>query len=286
MSETSLENDARSRRWWRRPWVWVAVLVVLVVAVAAVGLIGYRKEQQDPLPAAPAPSVNKPSVPSSGPTGDYAGSDVDVLGRGMRIPTSAVGHVLPQEAGQQSPNVLKTPLAAPAGLEWQKVYGIPLPFSTGDGPAAIDSAGVPSGFSRSPQGAALASLQLLFRCMYGPAAQCRAVLDTATVGGDPGLRQWIIEHGNASGAPGQTIPAALQITPDTYTSSTAFVRWAFGPFPAPQDHPTASGYVYTTLAIPMVWDSGEWKLRLGEWVRSTDSGYLDAIDEAGWSTWF
>ena len=63
MNETSLENDARSRRWWRRPWVWVAVLVVLVVAVAAVGLIGYRKEQQDPLPSAPAPSVNKPSVP-------------------------------------------------------------------------------------------------------------------------------------------------------------------------------------------------------------------------------
>ena len=75
-------------------------------------------------------------MPSGDPGQDYLGNDVDVLGRGMRIPADPNGHVLDQSA-KTSPAQLTIPLRAPQGLEWQKVYGVPMPFSTGDGPTAI-----------------------------------------------------------------------------------------------------------------------------------------------------
>ena len=45
---------------------------------------------------------------------------------------------------------------------WQQVDGVPMPFSTSDGPTAVDGE-LPTGFAQTPQGAALAAQQLSAR---------------------------------------------------------------------------------------------------------------------------
>ena len=158
-----------------------------------------------------------------------------------------------------------------------------MPFSTSDGPTAISDAGVPSGFSRTPQGAALASLQILLRATFGPQNVRQAVVAAAVIGPDD-LKQQMLAVTNDPQY--QTMPAAVQIIPDRYTENAASIRWAFGPFPAPEEFPTTNGTVYGGGYMPVVWDDGRWKLRVTEQMLSTDQGLMEYIDNPAWSTWF
>ncbi|WP_078113940.1 hypothetical protein [Gordonia sp. IITR100] len=283
MSSTDNETTATTKRRWNRPIVWIALAVVGVAIVAAVGFAASRLDNSDDAaPPPPPPPINTPSVPSGDPGQDYLGNDVDVLGRGMRIPADPNGHVL-DPGPATSPKQLTSPVRAPQGLEWQKVYGVPMPFSTSDGPTAIRADGVPSGFSRTPQGAALASLQILLRATFGPQKVRQAVVDSSVIG-PADLKQQMLAVTNDPQY--QTMPAAVQITPDRYTENAATIRWAFGPFPAPAEFPTTNGTVYGGGYMPVVWDDGRWKLRITEQMLSTDQGLMEYIDNPAWSTWF
>lgn len=283
---TDLESPTR-KTWWKRPGVWVAVGVVVVVStiLAGVGLLSSDDSTRPPV--APQTAAQEPLTPLPSGSADgspYTGSDVDVIGRGMRIPSAPHGHVLEQTA-KTSPPRLSQPIAAPQGLEWQKVYGAPLPFSASDGPTQISDEGVPSGFSRTPQGAALASLQILMRVTYGPREVRQAVLDSSVIG-SPELKNIVLNA--PSEAQYQTIPAAVQILEDRYSEHSASVRWMFGPLPAPDEFPTTNGTVYHGGAIPVIWDEGRWKVKLTEAVVSSElSDFEEYLDDPKWSTtWF
>lgn len=282
---TESDSTPTGRAWWKRPRMWVIAMVVVIVAtsIAGVGLLidgGDPDHRQVPVTS---PPVSSP-VPDNDTSGPYSGTDVDVLGRGMRVPVDPHGHVLPQTP-KTSPAWLTQPIAAPQGLEWQKVYGAPMPFSTSDGPTEISADGVPSGFSRTPQGAALASLQILMRVTYGPREVRQAVLDSSVIG-SPELKNIVLNA--PSEAQYQTIPAAVQILEDRYSEHSASVRWMFGPFPAPEEFPTTDGTVYHGGAIPVIWDEGRWKVKLTEAVVSSElSDFEEYLDDPKWSTtWF
>ncbi|UOG23680.1 hypothetical protein MTX80_22930 (plasmid) [Gordonia amicalis] len=284
------ESESPTRRaWWKRPRVWAMAVVVLVVAtsLAGVGLLTGGDEHSQPTVAVPPPVSQDPSesLPSEGgESGPYTGSDVDVIGRGMRIPADPNGHVLEQTSKTSSPR-LAQPIAPPQGLNWQKVYGVPMPFSASDGPSKISADGVPSGFSRTPQGAALATLQILMRITYGPREVRQAVLDSSVIG-SRGLKDIVLNA--PSDAQYQTIPAAVQILEDRYSENAASVRWMFGPFPAPEEFPTTNGTVYHGGAVPAVWQDGQWKVKLTESVVSSElSDFEEYLDDPRWSTtWF
>lgn len=285
---TEAENPT-GRTWWKRRSVWATTVVVVVVAIsiAGVGLLGGGDDSSQPTIAVPPPLSQQPSASLPGDSagsGPYTGSDVDVIGRGMRVPADPNGHVLEQTGKTSSPR-LTQPIAAPQGLEWQKVYGAPMPFSTSDGPTEISAAGVPSGFSRTPQGAALASMQILMRVTYGPREVRQAILDSSVIGSVE-LKNIVL--GAPSEAQYQTIPAAMQILEDRYSENSASVRWMFGPFPAPEEFPTTNGTVYHGGAIPVIWENGRWKLKLTEAIVSSElSDFEEYLDDPKWATtWF
>lgn len=281
------ESETPTRRaWWKRPRVWTAVVVVLVAtSIAGLALLRESEDSSQPRVAVPPPVVQEPSesLPAD-PNGPYTGSDVDVIGRGMRVPADPHGHVLAQTS-KTSSSRLTQPIAPPQGLEWQKVYGAPMPFSTSDGPTEISADGVPSGFSRTPQGAALATLQILMRATYGPREVRQAILDSSVIGSAE-LKNIVL---NAPSEPQyQTIPAAVQILEDRYSENSASVRWMFGPLPAPEEFPTTNGTVYHGGAIPVIWENGRWKLKLTEAVVSSElSDFEEYLDDPRWATtWF
>ena len=284
------EHESPTRRaWWKRPRAWATAVVLVVVAtsIAGVGLLAGGDDSGQPTVAVPPPVLQEPSgsLPNdSTEGGPYTGSDVDVIGRGMRVPADANGHVL-EQTPRTSSSRLTQPITPPQGLEWQKVYGVPMPFSTSDGPTSMSTDGVPSGFSRTPQGAALATLQILMRFTYGPREVRQAVLDSSVIGSAE-LKQIVL---NAPSEPQyQTVPAAVQILEDRYSQDAASVRWMFGPFPAPEEFPTTDGTVYHGGAIPAVWEEGRWKVKLTEAVVSSElSDFEEYLDDPRWATtWF
>ena len=276
---------SQPRTWLKHPLTWASVIVL----VAVVGVIGYVGKNTDDSgtptqSAAPSTVIRTPQVPTTTTApGDYIGSDVDALGRGMRIPTNPDGLVLPQS--KPSSGKLTDPIPSPAGLEWQKVYGVPMPFTTSDGPTRITEDGVPVGFTRTPQGAAVAALQIMFRATYGPADVRNAVLRTSVIGTE---QQKNVLRGATNPAEYQSIPEALRISADQYTTTTAVVRWAFGPLPAPAEHPTSTGQCWSAGEVPLIWEDDQWKLKLTEDVLTSDYTrfIVETLDTGGWSRWF
>ena len=277
------------RQWWKHPYTWVAIVVVIVlVTVVLAATLGHRSQSGTPSATQPSTATAVPSTSlPSGSDGTYAGSGLDSLGHGYRIPVNAAGHALPQSA-RPSSSTLTSPLAAPQGLEWQRVYGAPVPFSTSDGPREVHSDGTVSGFSHTPQGAALASWQYFTRLMVAPPDVRKAVLAQSTSNGsDRSLTSKLPDYSSYSDAGSSAVvPAGVKIAADKYTPTTAFVVWALGPLPAPDEHPTDSGYAYTEQRIGVVWQDGDWKLNLGDWATDDTLNWFDTVDAAsGWSTW-
>ncbi len=146
-----------------------AVLAVAVVAVVTVFAV--RDDAPPGQGSRPTTASADPSgAPAPGPS--FAGSGKDSFGHRFDIPKDPAGQPLSQSGAPRTPTDPEWQSGAPGGTNqpggWQQVYGGPVvPFSTTDGPARIDN-GVPSGFAKTPQGAALAAEQIYWRTVARP----------------------------------------------------------------------------------------------------------------------
>ena len=101
---------------------------------------------------------------------------------------SAATSVLIAGCGDDSPDAASPPTqtinvdAAPAHVRWDSYQGIALPYGD-DGPSATTGSGVVSGFTRTPQGAALAAIQYSTRIGVAPDGQWSAVLGAGAAPG-------------------------------------------------------------------------------------------------------
>ncbi len=148
----------------RPPWLWPVVVLATVIVVAVV--VGISLSGGGGPPAAqqgtPAPTSAGSAPPSPPPAGPAGGA----VSGGSRQPSD--------------PNYLT---AVPAGLRFQDVGGLTLPFSPVDGPLRINGP-IAVGYSHTPQGAVIAMMQLLPRLGFGPGYQAvvaeQVVADQAT----------------------------------------------------------------------------------------------------------
>lgn len=221
----------------------VALLVIVLIALMAKGCGG-----EEPLAAdqSSAPST------SSTPTGK--------------------GSVLPQVPGlHRSPSDPDWLTGAPHRISWQRVDGIPFPFSDSDGPTRIDGA-VATGYSHTPQGAVLAAAHISFRLAWSP--DFEAVLD-AQARVDERTRAALIEGRTRSGNVDPAMVAAVAKAPvafkvTEYSDTKAVVFLAF---------PTSTN-VYRVAPVAVVWDDGDWRysdaLNADEAKELSDTDNLDA----------
>ncbi|MFZ2511733.1 MAG: hypothetical protein WAW85_11685 [Gordonia sp. (in: high G+C Gram-positive bacteria)] len=144
-------------------------VVVILAVVSTFILMG-----DDDTPETSAPPPQRSGTAEPNPPEDLDGKfdipTVDIRGREVAVPKNPWGQVLPQTgkpSGGDGP---------PDGLMWQRVVAIPMPFSTSAGPTRISATGVPSGFSRTPDGAVLAAWQLGWRLAAGPREMREALM--------------------------------------------------------------------------------------------------------------
>ncbi|MGV9679139.1 hypothetical protein ACWDSJ_27990 [Nocardia sp. NPDC003482] len=163
---------------------------------------------------------------------------------------SAKGSLLPQVPVHRGPADPDWLTAAPAAVSWQRVDGAPVPFTASDGPTRLDGA-VASGYSHTPQGAAVAALQISMRLLYSP--DVARILD-AQAAISPAERQQILTarttqpHLDPAVVQASTVqPAGFRI--GAYTDDAATVYYAY---------PRSDGS-YRIARQAVVWREGDWR---------------------------
>lgn len=156
----------------------------------------------------------------------------------------------------QSPYAAKSPTdadwltAAPQQISWQRVDGVPLPFSGSDGPSRIDGA-IAQGYTRTPQGAVIAAIQIGMRLIFSP--DFESVVSRQTAVTDSERQQLITARSSSPSIDAVSVnastlqPAAFKI--GAYTDTDATIYFAY---------PAATG-TYRIARMAVTWSGGDWK---------------------------
>ncbi|AUH70582.1 MULTISPECIES: hypothetical protein [Gordonia] len=281
----------------KRPWVWIAAATT-VVTVVILTLAFIPNDDAGDRPASSTPSEAE-RLPLPSESSQSESGDVDDLGRPVVVPAERRGVALPQSE-QPSSTSDSNPLARPKGLEWQRVYGSPAPFSRSDGPAAISADGVPRGMSRTPQGATIAALQIVSRIRFGTKADRYAVIDQRLEGATESDKQALRRDGDILSitvddpeigdiaANRALVPAAFRIRAGNWTNDAATIDIAYGPHEQvnPDDESDVQS-VYYWQSLSTVWVDGEWHLKYKPSLLTRDEkeGSMGSLDGGEWATW-
>ncbi|MFD4407565.1 hypothetical protein ACFWPH_32850 [Nocardia sp. NPDC058499] len=243
----------------KRVLITLSTLLVIVVIGVFVWTLTYdcRHDTRTVLPpstetepgASPAPAGPSSVMPPGEPP------TVDLFGNRLEVPSESAGVAIPQTtAARPDPVGADYLMAAPVGVRWQRIWGgAAAPVSSSDGPVRIAD-GIATGFSRTPQGAALAAADALARALAAPERTWQQVVrDRFYGGGQPLIDRFARSRASTPDtARYVTVPDGVRVRPG-YSSELAVVEFAL----ADRD-----GYAVSTW--PMVWVDGDWRVRVDD----------------------
>ena len=251
-------REFTGRRYPRWLWPAVGVTVVLVVVLLIVVLTtGGGGDGESAAVTPPGGSTAEPN-PSTGTGGNSS------------IP--AVPN--PATTGTRQPSDPQYLTAAPAEVNFQVVHGLQLPFSPVDGPLRVDGP-VAVGYSHTPQGAALAAVQLVARLLYAPGYE--QVIKQQSVIAAPVQSQFVAYRNSrpqASDADlAATVARAVAFKVDSFRPDQATIDVAF---------PNVNGApgTYVTGPYTVDWSGGDWKV-----TDSSTSPSMTVTSLPGYTTW-
>ncbi len=267
------------------------MLSVALLSVIAFGAGWVFFHQRTAPAAAPGTGPAAPAVtaPPAGDTGQLFGvATVDAAGRRLEVPVNPMGAVLPQRPATRAP---ASDSAPPDGLTWEQVYTTALPFSTSDGPTGITADGVPTGFADTPQGAAMAAIQISRRLASAPREQVAAIgtalLFTPTTATQEVAQEMVAIPDDlaSSGGKGDIFtltPIPLAVKVSGFAADYAHVEMAVRVGLSLQ----AQGIVAMRAPFDMVWRDGTWKWAVPTTQASPDSLYLRSFDPTWSQGWW
>jgi len=245
-------TDRRYPRWlWPAVGVAALVVVAVLIVVFTVGSGGNK-----------AGALTPPGAPTAGPN----------PGGSATTSTSALPN--PATTGTRSPTDPQYLTAAPAGVNFQVVHGLQLPFSPIDGPLRVDGP-VAAGYSHTPQGAALAATQLGLRLLYAPGYE--QVIKQQSVTDPALLAQFLAARSSQQQASDSDLATAVArsvgFKVSSYTPDKAVVDLAF---------PNVNGApgTYVTGPYTVLWSSGDWKF-----ADNSNSPSITVNSLPGYTTW-
>ncbi|MBF6463897.1 hypothetical protein IU427_01725 [Nocardia beijingensis] len=258
---------------------------VLAVAVAAVVTVVAVQDDapQDRVSQTTTASENR--ADSTTAESSFVSSGKDSFGHRFDVSKDPAGQALSQSGGQRTPTDPEWRTGAPGGTNqpggWQQVYGGPIiPFSTTDGPARIEN-GVPSGFAKTPQGAALAAEQIYWRTVARPTDHTlwqRLVILTPEELAD---RERKIAEGRVPDVLPESAKPLLYASDafriESYGDDFAVVRVA-----RKTREFLHGGRSWVAMRLNVVWRDGGWRLKSS----AGDAQPLETIGSIdGWTQW-
>lgn len=265
----------------------VAALVVIVVVGAIFFIVPNMNDDDNasPVPAPPTTQPEPTDASGSGSNGQrgFGTPVVDILGRKVTVPNNPIGQPLPQSPPE--PRVectpTNTPVTSPSGVQIQQTASLPLLVSTSDGPAEM-SGNVPTGYTQTPQGAALAGWNWV-ATTYGPGPVAKDAYELLTVHTEELDRGASTEAWDSPGQDAATgFPAPVAFRIGSCTSDFASVEFAIE-VPIDDNGQRRTTPVYTVLRTSMFYDGGTWRSRLDKRSVATDTGITDISSFTPWS---
>ncbi|WP_280465380.1 hypothetical protein, partial [Nocardia brasiliensis] len=150
-------------------------------------------------------------------------------------------------------------LSEPAGMQWLRGWGgAALPVSCSDGPTHIDpERGLATGFSRTPQGAALAALDAVGRALAAPEGAWQLVVSERFYGGGPELvSRFARARTTPDAARYVVVPEGVRVQPG-YRDDLAVVQIA-----------SRARDGYAIGSWPMAWTDGDWRVRVPDQIET------------------
>ena len=277
----------------RNPLVTFAAMGFVVLIVICIGIAVWLRTSGDDSPTSSQPIATETAHPTSGPkpgsSGDSANEGlgtptIDRLGRRVDVPKWIGGWALPQESIERGPFNRAVAVDPPAGMMWQKVNdGAIVPFSTSDGPIAVDGL-TAIGFAHTPQDAALAAWQIVSRIAATNNETAQGIYDRQVVMTADQRAQ--VNKDLAAQGPSYR---GLSSTALSYmTQADAFrIRdyaddFAIIEFATPAEKADASTPQWMTTRLLTTWEGGDWKLRFPETLADPTGSTTDL---SGWTQW-
>lgn len=251
----------------RKLLIGLAAIVVVTVVGAIVFIIPNMNDDDTSSDAADLPVTTAP--PSPGETDPNTGADgfgtpdADLSGRTVMVPNNPAGQPLPQRE-PTGPRVECSnngqPVTSPESMMIQRNFGISTLYSETDGPSYLDGL-VLAGYTRTPQGAALAAANFLPRGMAGGAVAIESsekLLLNGTDVVDPAARA--VEEGRPVNTETVAMRAPVAFKILSCTDSFAVVELALIR-DIDDTGKRMQSPIYAGLRMNMVWDQGTWKAR-------------------------
>lgn len=272
----------------RKLLIGLAVFVVVAVIGAIVFVIpNMNDDDTPPTTAAPSPTTAAPAPGDSeldtGAEG-FGVPDADLSGRTVMVPNNPAGQPLPQRE-PTGPRVECTndgrPVTSPESMMIQRNFGVSTLYSETDGPSYIDGL-VLAGYTRTPQGAALAAANFLPRGLAGGPVAVESTEKLTLIPDEKIGTQGKKEAELAKPVNTETValraPMAFKIL--SCTDSFAVVELAqirdVDDAGRRMQNPT-----YTGLRLNMAWDGGTWKVSKLD--GATTGGPYSSLD--GFTRW-
>ncbi|WP_231386764.1 hypothetical protein [Nocardia sp. BMG111209] len=174
--------------------------------------------------------------------------------------TACGGHT-PSTPAPASPDLT----GAPAGLHWESFQGITIPAGD-DGPAAVDTA---TGYTRTPQGAALAAINHTVRLSVADDGQWAGVT-AAEVAAGPRKDAWTLARARIS----ITAPASAALAPRIVGYRITEYRPDRAAVTVYSEYPDRS---CASTDTRVVWNGGDWRLELPD--PSAATGTVAALSD-------
>lgn len=266
----------------------VAAIVVIAIVGAIVFIIPNMNDDDTPTTTAgPPPTTAAPTPGDSeldtGAEG-FGVPDADLSGRTVMVPNNPAGQPLPQRE-PTGPRVECTndgrPVTSPESMMIQRNFGVSTLYSETDGPSYIDGL-VLAGYTRTPQGAALAAANFLPRGLAGGPVAVESTEKLTLIPDEKIGTQEKKEAELAKPVNTETValraPMAFKIL--SCTDSFAVVELAqirdVDDAGRRMQNPT-----YTGLRLNMAWDGGTWKVSKLD--GATTGGPYSSLD--GFTRW-
>jgi hypothetical protein len=272
-----------------------ATLILALIVVAAIAIAGVvsalvlREHHTDAGSSAAATSSTWPPAPrpnGSGGDSGFGTPELDEFGRRVDIPADPAGQPLPQTVAPRRNSDPDWLTGAPAGTRdrggWQRIgSGVVVPFSTSDGPTAIVD-GVATGYSHTPQGAALAAASVVWRISAEPGN--KALWDHCLVTTPQDMTRYAQER--AAGRLPDLLPVEMArllrafdaFRVNSFAEDLAVVELAMRKEPDPSGSPR-----WASMRLPMIWDGENQMWRLEAPFGKPPLTELHSL--AGWTTW-
>ncbi|MFE7718570.1 hypothetical protein ACFU44_05960 [Nocardia rhizosphaerihabitans] len=255
----------------------LALFTIIASIVVVVFVVTITDDDQPENPRPPRAHIESTTARAPSTTSSQSRPPtVDMFGNRLEVPADDAGATLPQTLdGRIDPSRPDYLTAAPARMQWQRIWGgAAVPVSGSDGPARIDG-GVAGGFARTPQGAALAAMDAIGRAYAAPETIWQNVIRERFYGGGDELIDGFAR--SRTSAPGMaryvTVPEGVRIQPG-YRDDLAVVQLAVR---------STSGYAIATW--PMVWVDGDWRIRVPDDIDTLWGPGTPTASTAGFGNW-